>query len=137
MSGLDGRMVGLLERLLDVASRRQALIGANIANVDTPGYHTRDLDFDRAMAEADRGAGALTRLARTEPGHLAGAGDLALAAHEFEPRGLARRNDLNNVSIDREMLALTRTAGKYTAAVEILRKRFALLRYALTEGRTG
>jgi flagellar basal-body rod protein FlgB len=138
MSGVDAKMVGLLERLLDVASHRQSLIAANIANVDTPGYYTRDLDFEKAMAVADRALeGRGPRLEGLRPGHLPGPGALDLASYEFEPSGLVRRNDLNNVSVDREMLALARTAGRYSAAVEILRKRFALLRYALTEGRSG
>ena len=59
------------------------------------------------------------------------------AAFEYEPTGLARRNDLNNVSVDREMLALAQSAGRYSTAIELLRRRFALLRYAIMDGRSG
>ena len=127
----------LLERLLDVATRRQALVAANVANVDTPGYVTRDLDFNRAMEEADAQSASFD-IERTSPGHLGGDDRLPeLALFEFEPEGLPRRNDLNNVSMDRELMNLAATAGKYSTAVELLRKRFALLRYALTDGRNG
>lgn len=30
---------------MDVLSARQKLVASNIANADTPGYRTRDLDF--------------------------------------------------------------------------------------------
>ena len=34
-----------LERYMDVLAARQKLVTSNIANVDTPGYKTQDLDF--------------------------------------------------------------------------------------------
>ncbi len=138
MRSVDEATAALLESLLDVAARRQSLLSANIANVDTPGYQTRDLDFERAMAAADR-ASALpqARIGRTDPAHLPGPGSPPLDGFESVLRDLPRRNDQNNVSVDREMLALARTAGRYTTTIELLRKRFALLRYAIQDGRGG
>jgi flagellar basal-body rod protein FlgB len=126
----------LLESVLDVATRRQSLVASNVANMDTPGYSTRDIDFQRALATAAGGSGELLQ-ARTSPMHLGGGRSTSLARFEFEPGGLARRNDLNNVSVDREMLALSSTSGRYNTAIEILRKRFALLTYAILDGRGG
>jgi len=34
-----------LEHYLDVVSARQTLVTSNVANADTPGYKTKDLDF--------------------------------------------------------------------------------------------
>jgi flagellar basal-body rod protein FlgB len=138
MNEIDGKMIGLLERMLDVSTKRQALIAGNIANVDTPGYQTRDLDFESAMkaavGEEERPA---AEMVTTEPGHLQGTASLPLEGYEFEPSGLPRRNDLNNVSIDREMLSLAKTAGRYNVAIELIRKRIALLKYAIMDGRSG
>ena len=39
----------LLQGYLKVTSDRQQLIASNIANVDTPGYHTKDINFQTAM----------------------------------------------------------------------------------------
>ena len=130
--------MGLLERLLDVATRREAVIASNVANLDTPGYKTRDLDFEEAMkvADGDFSKRALG-LETTDPGHLGRSPEAGFAPYEFEPSGLARRNDLNNVSVDREMLALDATAGRYNTAIELLRKRFALIKYAVMDGRSG
>lgn len=124
----------LLESLLDVATRRQALVAANVANADTPGYTTRDLDFRRAMEAADERARSFG-FATTSPDHLPAGDGSELQGFEYLPSGLARRNDLNNVSMDREMLSLAWTAGRYSVAVELLRKRLALLRYAISDGR--
>ena len=34
-----------MEQYLDLLSTRQKLVASNIANLDTPGYRTRDIDF--------------------------------------------------------------------------------------------
>lgn len=57
---------------LDVRATRQALLSANIANADTPGYLARDVDFSASLAGALRQAGATTA-----PGVAGGAGSAA------------------------------------------------------------
>jgi flagellar basal-body rod protein FlgB len=44
-----------LERFLNVTSDRQSLVINNMANIDTPGYRTRDVNF---RAELDRAVGS-------------------------------------------------------------------------------
>ena len=51
---LDG-VGGQLERYMDLLSARQRLVSANIANADTPGYLTQDLDFAGEMRNASGG----------------------------------------------------------------------------------
>lgn len=43
-----------LERAMAGASQRHAAIAANIANVNTPGYRRRDVDFQGALQQAMR-----------------------------------------------------------------------------------
>lgn len=59
-------------RSLAISTRRGELIASNLANVDTPRYKARDIDFRAAMEQAH--AGASLALARTQTDHLAGAG---------------------------------------------------------------
>src|SRR5579863_2039953 len=40
-----------LQGYLKVVTERQQMIVSNMANVDTPGYHTKDLDFQTAMRQ--------------------------------------------------------------------------------------
>jgi flagellar basal-body rod protein FlgB len=58
---------------LDVRATRQALLSANIANADTPGYLARDVDFNASLAGALRQAGATTPsgMTATEGGNVA------------------------------------------------------------------
>ena len=117
MSWINSPQMMLLERYLDVVSMRQTLVSTNVANVDTPGYHTRDVDF--------RG-----ELMRTMNGE-----DTSLTSPFVMPvRGLVERPDGNNVSADREGILLAEVQLQYKAATAILRSEFAELTAAIKEG---
>jgi flagellar basal-body rod protein FlgB len=110
----------MLTRYLDVAALRQKVLTANIANVDTPGYRTRDVDFADAMKRAD-------------PNVAGGAeGNLVRELH-----GLMERPDGNNVSLDRESLALAENQLKFRLGAQLLRSEFRKLSAAINEGRQG
>src|ERR1043165_5649699 len=50
------RVTGQLERYMDLLSARQKLVASNIANADTPGYHTQDIDFQSEFRSAAGGS---------------------------------------------------------------------------------
>jgi flagellar basal-body rod protein FlgB len=113
-----------LERALDVAAYRETLIASNIANVDTPGYRAKDVDFVQELRDA-------VRASREPEGPPTERGK---TLHEPETGRI--RGDGNTVDVDREMLNLSRTAGFYQASVELLRKYIGILRTAVTDGRS-
>ena len=43
------QQVAALKHALDAAALRHSLLAANLANLHTPGYARRDLDFERAL----------------------------------------------------------------------------------------
>ena len=45
-----------LEQYMNVISIRQKLVASNIANADTPGYKTQDLDFQAAFVRLSTAA---------------------------------------------------------------------------------
>ena len=44
--------VNLLDRSLDASAKRETIISNNIANVDTPGYKRKDIDFETELKHA-------------------------------------------------------------------------------------
>jgi flagellar basal-body rod protein FlgB len=106
-----------LERFLDLLVFRHGLVAGNIANIDTPGYRTRDIDF----------RGELRRALATEPG--------TTTPWVREAPGLIERPDGNNVSIDRETLLLADTQLQFQIGVQLLRAEFRRLMTAINEGR--
>lgn len=126
----DGAILAALRRQLTTAVQRQSVAASNLANLDTPGYRTREASFADALND-ELGPDALLR---TNPRHLAGPEGAGGSATR-EAEGLASRRDGNNVQLDRELLALNRAAGDFSAAQTALAAKFKLVRYAINEGR--
>lgn len=117
MSMIDSVQIAALSRFLDTAAARQKAVTTNIANLDTPGYKTKDVDFRRMLAEAD--------------------GGLSVSSHPqlHKVEGLIERPDGNNVSLDRESLLLAQTQLQFQTGVQLLRSEFKRLQMAINEGR--
>lgn len=116
MSWPDDIEVRLLERFMDLDAKRQSLITANIANVDTPGYHARDIDFRGELARAMSGDSA-----PSEP-------------FVREVPGLVERPDGNNVSVDREGLLLAEVQLQFRMASQVLQAEFHRWSTAINSG---
>lgn len=104
-------IAGRLERYLDLLGARQKLVASNIANADTPGYQTRDIDFQAEFRSASGGAPLVQ-----------------------EVEGLVTKNDGNNVSLDREARLLSENALRFNLASSLLRSQINLVRSAIKEG---
>jgi flagellar basal-body rod protein FlgB len=114
---MNSAQMALLERFLDVSAMRQTIVSTNVANVDTPGYKTRDVDFRGELARAMNGE------------------DTSLTSPFVMPvRGLVARPDGNNVSADREAMLLAEVQLQFKSATSILRSEFARISTAIREG---
>jgi len=109
-------MMSLLQGYLKVATDRQQLIASNMANVDTPGYHTRDVNFHQALEQV------------MNPG-----GGMQLEAASQETQGLPERPDGNNVNIDRESMLLSETQLQYQMGVELIKSEFHTMLTAIKD----
>lgn len=104
-----------IERYMDLVSARQKLVASNIANADTPGYHTRDLDFQAEFQSAVNAA----------------------PPRAVEVGGLKVKNDGNNVNLDREARLLAENALRFNLASALMRSEIRTVRSAIEEGRSG
>ena len=118
---LDG-LANRIERYMDVLSARQRQVAANIANADTPGYQTRDLDFQ-------------SELQRQIQGSAQGSARPLPVMHQVA--GLPVRNDGNNVSLDREARLLAENALRFNVASNLLRSQIRMVKSAIDEGKNG
>jgi flagellar basal-body rod protein FlgB len=126
----DTAIIDALRRQMAIAAAKQVVAAGNLANVNTPEYRARAIDFTDAL-ERELGGGISLRVTQAE--HLAPEADPAVGTHEVE--GLPLRRDGNNVQIDRELLTMTSAAGDFARAQTALAAKFRLIRYALNEGR--
>lgn len=125
----DAAIVAALRRQMTIAVARQLAAASNLANVDTPGYRTQDVDF--ASTLDDRVAAGALRT--TDAQHLQPSGSASATTRQVED--LPERRDGNNVQIDRELLQMTHASADFAAAQTALAAKFRLVRYAINEGR--
>ena len=133
---MNGPAMRAARTALTGLSRRQEAISANVANIDTPGYQRRAVDFETALQESiDRELGRGT-LATTDPRHFAQSGAGARAANHLIPREvIADRNDGNEVSIDEEMALMAETQLLHQALTQTLGVRLGTLRSVIRGNR--
>lgn len=104
-----------LERYMDLLSARQRVTASNIANAGTPGYKSRDIDFQYEFRNA---------VDASEPTVI-------------EVPGMKARNDGNNVSLDRENRLLAETSIRFNVATNLWKQHSRMMRMAIEEGRNG
>lgn len=121
-----------MENYMTRLSKRQQVVASNIANIDTPGYKTKDISFYATMEEllSDPSSG-LSGL------HPEQTQEWSFAPPEpevFEVSGLPMRPDQNNVDIDREMLKLGETSFGYSMMAQLLRLKFRTISSSINGG---
>ena len=128
------QMIQAMDLSMSLASKRQTLIASNLANLDTPGYRTRDFSFEKAMKSALSGQISPISLVTTNPMHMQGGsnGSLPPTTDALQPN--AERNDGNDVSLDRENMLLARTQNNYQTASTIMQVELRKLHSIIREG---
>lgn len=97
---------------MDLLSTREKLVASNIANADTPGYKTRDIDFQFEYMSLPPGATPTV----------------------VEPEGLVTRNDGNNVNMDSQARMLAETALRFSLASNLMKAQLQMVRTAIQSG---
>ena len=110
---LENAGVGI-ERYMNLVSARQKLVASNIANVDTPGFKTKDIDFHAELSNM---------FDNQEP-------------NPVEVSGLKTKNDGNNVNLDREARLLSENALRYNLASTLARSEIRTIRSAIEDGKS-
>ena len=114
---------GTLVKLMSFTSRRQDLIAANIANVDTPGYVQSDLSMSEFQSNLKR------RLSAGRPGEVATDEPVKV---ERLGRGILF-HDRSARSIEQLTTDQAKNALIHNVAAELLRKQYATIDLAIRE----
>jgi flagellar basal-body rod protein FlgB len=103
------------ENYMTRLSARQQVVASNIANADTPGYKTKDVDFASELA---------LQMAGGKPPVI-------------EVSGLRTKNDGNNVDVDREARLLAENALRFSIASKLAHGDLQMVRSAIESGSTS
>jgi flagellar basal-body rod protein FlgB len=130
--------LGIHPEALKLQSRRMEVLADNLANVDTPNYKARDIDFQAALAAAtgqaqsSGQAGGPVALATTDPGHI-GSDATAEGSPELKYRvPLAPSLDGNTVDSELEQAAFAENTVRYQATLTFISTSLRNLMTAIT-----
>lgn len=115
MELFDTTQLGL-ERALSGAAARQSALADNLANVSTPGYRRKDVDFHATLQTAFAAGREAVEEARS--------------AAEVDPTA-PMRQDGNSVDADQENAMLARNGLEYEALTSVMKARADILRSAI------
>lgn len=136
MSGLFDKTVGALHSSANFRQLRQNITTSNIANAETPGYVAKKVDFEDALARAVDLEG-VNKMSASDPNHFPTAGGPLgrVRADVYENPDVNKNNDGNTVDLEKEMSTLAENSIMYKAAVQLINKKLAALKYAAGDGR--
>lgn len=120
-----------LTKMMDLAWRRNEVLTANIANIQTPQYRAVDLNFGKEVEKAFNQNNS--SLMKTNTKHLdIGESGGARIVNDFSG---ATRSDGNNVDLDMQMGRLMFNQGRFTQSATILRKKLGMIRSVIRDSR--
>lgn len=117
------------QKFLNLSSLRHKLVAGNVANVSTPGYEAKDINFDKEFARAtEAGAGLSGRITHERHLPIGQHKDRAPRVHSTK----VESGEMNSVDIDREIATLAQNELAYTVAARLIKGKFEGLRNAIT-----
>ncbi len=108
----------LVEKALNIRAHYHKLLAGNVANVETPNYKEKDIDFLRTLE---------SNIQRTE--------DIKVSEKE-EYDGL-NSVDGNTVNMEDQVVKMTENSLLFNSLTKIMTKKFATMKYIITEGKGG
>ncbi len=134
MSNLFDKTTDALATSLAMRQIRHNVTSANIANAETPNYHAKKVDFEDALAKALDLEGN-NSLSTSHGSHYAVGGKPAVEPGIYENPDVALNNDGNTVDMEKEMSALAENSILYKSALQLINKKMAAMKYAISETR--
>jgi flagellar basal-body rod protein FlgB len=117
----------LLVNAMKTCRENHRMLANNIANVDTPHYNPRELDFQKTLRNAVEMRGRVS-LRETRPEHISS----GVGRPEFERLAILSKNDYNKVDLDDQMVKLSENTSKYNLYGSLLAKRFEVSKNMLS-----
>jgi flagellar basal-body rod protein FlgB len=136
----DASSLPALEQVVSFTQARHGVLAGNIANIDTPGYKSRDLSVESFQSRLKEAVEA-RRHAADSPSYainaqLAGKPTGEGTENWEQVRGTKEDilfHDNHDVSLETQVTEITKNQSQHNLALTIMNAQFRLLRAAVTE----
>lgn len=134
MKALYTPSLNLVGKVMDLQLKRQNVVMSNIANVRTPNYKRRVLEFEKEI-QAALDLDNRSRLSRTDSGHMPSTFDPNTFEGEWDKKFVPRQaHGEDRVDLDKEMALMAKTSLHYNALSTVIKGNFEGIRNIITEG---
>ena len=120
-------IVRRVQNHLQLQTRRAEIISGNLANLETPGFKARDVNFEAVLSHKQGTAGAMTR---TDSRHMTADNEESMEISVDENENTTRV-DGNTVDLDNEMGKLAHVQLMYEAGLNAIGKKLSILNKAI------
>jgi flagellar basal-body rod protein FlgB len=129
---IGDRIFDKMKMFMDYSTRKQKVITSNLANVETPGYKAKDLDFkDYLRSETETSS----TMKVADPSHLKGIPKLnridTKTREDQDSMGL----DGNNVDLEKEMTHMAQNVLKFSVVSRLFTQKLYMVRSSIKEGK--
>ena len=118
-------VINLIEKALNIRASYHRMISGNIANVETPGYKEKDIDFRKEIERAINSGVDSSSI-----------GSGVEVTEKPENDGLSSI-DGNTVNVEDQIVKLTENQVMFNSLVQVAAKRFSMMRFLISEGRNS
>jgi len=136
---LDTASFKVMQKNLDVLTQKMNVTGQNIANINTPHYKAKKLEYENLFREKleklNNSYALQRRYAGSENKEKLEKYLSSVKPRIYTDNTTETRVDGNNVDIDYENLELARTQIQYNFMIRKITDEYHLLRHAIGEGK--
>ncbi len=124
----SGSVLKNLEMALDGSALKQKTISNNLANVDTPGYKTKETVFSQEFKKS-------LQAHRTDQRHFSFGNESSTSFSVKEKTNTVMNHNGNNVDVDKEMAELAKNQLYYQTLVQRINGKFNSIKMVVKGGR--
>jgi flagellar basal-body rod protein FlgB len=140
----DSSALPVLEQVVNFSQARHNVLAGNIANLDTPGYRTRDISPEQFRSQLKEAIEQSRRPTAGDPNVIIEGSNSVNSVFDPEPAknpfrvvkeslNSILRHDDANVSMEQQIAELSKNQMQHNLAVNILASQFRLLQAAVSE----
>jgi flagellar basal-body rod protein FlgB len=123
----SGDILKLVESAADATWYKQQVISNNIANIATPGYKAKTVEFGIVLDNQ------MSSNTDYNTGSEGGFRKARLGVYTYEEPSTRQQLDENNVDIEKERISLMDTQYQYSALIDYMNSNFINIRNALSK----
>ncbi|AEO08685.1 flagellar basal-body rod protein FlgB [Buchnera aphidicola str. Ak (Acyrthosiphon kondoi)] len=128
------QMFNFSQQVLNLYAKRQEILSTNIANADTPGYKSVDIDFKDEMSKIlnkKKEKHASIFLKKTSPRHLNAKYEDSFFLRTIPVITNQIKQDGNTVNMDRERIEFINNSLKYQSSLAFMKNEIKNMMYVL------